>query len=124
MFYRWCAASGLVDEVPFSISDLSLGRSRPTPFLAHVDAKGGRQTVNELTLRHTRSPPRPLEPATIRRAIENMEARDRLIVEWGVTTGVRRLEIAGLCVTMLPDTASGQLMPIGVNATKGGKGRR
>jgi site-specific recombinase XerD len=126
MFYRWCAASGLVGEVPFSISDLSLGRSRPAPFLAHIDAKGGRQSVNELTVRHTRSPPRPLEPATIRRAMEGMEARDRLIVEWAVTTGVRRLEIAGLRITMLPDTASAQMpvMPIRLNATKGGKVRQ
>src|SRR5262249_49790841 len=78
MFYRWCEASGLVDKVPFSISELSLGRSRPTTFLTHVDAKGGRQSANELTLRHTRSLPRPLEPATIRRVMESMGARDRL----------------------------------------------
>jgi site-specific recombinase XerD len=126
MFYRWCAASGLVGEVPFSISDLSLSRCRPAAFLTHVDAKGGRQTVNELTLRHTRSLPRPLEPATIRRAMDSMGARDRLIAEWAVTTGVRRLEIAGLCVTMLPDTASAELpvTPIRLNATKAGKVRQ
>jgi len=126
MFYRWCEASGLVDEVPFSISELSLGRSRPTTFLTHVDAKGGRQSANELTLRHTRSLPRPLEPATIRRVMESMGARDRLIVEWAVTTGVRRLEIAGLCVNSLPETASAELpvMPIRLNVTKGGKVRQ
>jgi len=126
LFYRWCAASGLISEIPFSISDLSLSRSRPTSFLAHVDAKGGRQAANELTVRHTRSLPRPLEPATIRQAMANMDARDRLIVEWAVTTGVRRLEIAGLRVTMLPDNASAALpvVPIRLNVTKGGKVRQ
>jgi integrase len=126
MFYRWCAASGLIGEVPFSISDLSLRRSRPPIFLAHVDAKGGRQAANELTVRHTRSLPRPLEPAMIRRVMANMDARDRLIVEWAVTTGMRRLEIAGLRITTLPDTASAELpvVPIRLNLTKGGKVRQ
>jgi site-specific recombinase XerD len=126
LFYRWCAASGLASELPFSISDLSLSRSRPASFLAHVDAKGGRQMANELTLRHTRSLPRPLEPPTIRRVMDGMDARDRLIVEWAVTTGVRRLEIAGLRVTMLPDTASAALpvVPIRIDVTKGGKVRQ
>ena len=52
-----------------------------------------------------------------------MDARDRLIVEWAVTTGVRRLEIAGLRLTMLPDTGSAALpvVPIRLDVTKGGK---
>jgi len=126
MFYRWCAASGLVREIAFNVSELSLGRSRPATFLAHVDAKGGRQTANELTLRQTQSLPCPLEPATIRRAMKSMDARDRLIVEWAVTTGVRRLEIAGLQVSMVQDTASQKLpvVPIRLKVTKGGKVRQ
>jgi integrase len=126
LFYRWCVASGMLSEVPFSISDLNLSRSRPAGFLAHVDAKGGRQTVNELTVRQSRSLPRPLEPSTIRRVMERMDARDRLIVEWAVTTGVRRLEIAGLRVSMLRDSASADLplMPIPLDVTKGGKVRQ
>jgi site-specific recombinase XerD len=125
MFYRWCVTSGLVAEIPFSVSDLSLAR-RSTPFLAHIDAKGGRQATNELTVRHPRSLPRPLGPATIRRVMDNMEARDRLITEWAMTTGARRLEIAGLRVTMLPDAASMELpvVPIRLSVTKGGKVRQ
>ena len=55
-----------------------------------------------------------------------MDARDRLIVEWAVTTGMRRLEIAGLRVTMLPETASPALplVPIRLDVTKGGKVRQ
>jgi len=43
-----------------------------------------------------------------------------------VTTGVRRLEIAGLRLTMLPDTASAALpvVPIRLDVTKGGKVRQ
>jgi len=116
----------MIREVPLSISDLSLSRSRPASFLAHVDAKGGRQAVNELTVRHPRSLPRPLEPATIRQVMANMDARGRLIVEWAVATGVRRLEIAGLRVVMLPDAASAALpvVPIRLDVTKGGKVRQ
>ena len=126
LFYRWCAASGLISKVPFSINELSLSRARPASFLAHVDAKGCRQTSDELTLRQTRSLPRPLEPKTIRRAMDNMDARDRLIVEWAVTTGVRRLEIAGLRLATLPDGASTALpvVPIRLDVTKGGKVRQ
>ena len=56
----------------------------------------------------------------------NMDARDRLIVEWAVTTGVRRLEIAGLSVTHLPDKAVAELpvMPIRLDVTKGGRIRQ
>jgi integrase/recombinase XerD len=126
MFYRWCSASGLASEVPFSISDLNLGRSRPATFLTHLDAKGGQQPTNELTVRHRPSLPRPLEPTTIRRVMDGMAARDRLMVEWAVTTGVRRLEIAGLRVAMLPDTASSALpvTPIRLDVTKGGRVRQ
>jgi site-specific recombinase XerD len=126
LFYRWCAASGLAGEVPFSVSDLSLSRSRPAAFLAHVDAKGGRQLVNELTVRQARSLPRPLEPTTIRQAMASMDARDRLIVEWAVTTGMRRMEIAGLRVNMMPGTASAALpmVPVQLDVTKGGKVRQ
>jgi hypothetical protein len=57
--------------------------------------------------------------------MNGMDARDWLIVEW-VTTGMRRLEIAGLPVAVLPDTASAALpvVPIRLDATKGGKVRQ
>jgi len=74
--------------------------------LAHIDARGGRQKVNELTVRHTRPLPRALPVAEIRRVMARMGARDRLIVEWALLTGARRMEIAGLKVVQLPGTDS------------------
>jgi integrase len=56
--------------------------------------------------------------------MDGMDARDRLIVEWAVTTGVRRLEIAGLRVSMLPDKAALPMVPIRLDVTKGGKARQ
>jgi len=51
LFYRWCAARGLTASVPFTSQDVSVARSRPAPFLAHVDASGGVRSANELVLR-------------------------------------------------------------------------
>ena len=51
LFYRWCAASGLVATVPFGFEDVSVARWRPAPFFVHLDTRGGQQSVNELTVR-------------------------------------------------------------------------
>jgi len=129
LFYRWCFASGLVQRVPFSASDVNVSRSRPATFLAHVDATAGMQAANELTVRHTRSLPTPLESGVIRRLMTGMSARDRLIVEWAVTTGMRRMEIAGLRLSLLPDASSATFATLPVAAirldvAKGGKVRQ
>ena len=42
----------------------------------------------------------------IRRVMAQMGARDRLIVEWALMTGARRMEIAGLKLAQLPSTDS------------------
>jgi len=128
LFYRWCAATGLVGRVPFVSSDLALGRSRPVPFLAHVDASGGKQAANELTVRHVRPLPKALPAETIRRIMSGMGARDRLIVEWAVLTGMRRLEVASLRVGMVPKSGATTfstlpVVPISLEVTKGGKMR-
>jgi len=96
LFYGWCAQRRLIAAVPFTTGELAVGRARAPQMLAHIDARGGRQKVNELTVRHTRPLPRALPVAEIRRVMARMGARDRLIVEWALLTGARRMEIAGL----------------------------
>jgi site-specific recombinase XerD len=123
LFYRWCVNAGLIERAPFVASELALFRSRPQGFLAHVDASGGRQVVNEMTVRHKPLLPRPLSPATLRRVMAGMGTRDRLIVEWAVTTGIRRMEAAGLRRSALPRSAADALTPIRIDATKGGNAR-
>ncbi len=123
LFYRWCVAGGLIDHAPFQSSELALGRNRPAGFFAHIDASGGIQTVNDLTVRHRAMLPRPLSPEAIRRVIASMNARDRLIVEWAVSTGVRRMEIAGLRSSTLPKGGVQPMTPVRLDVAKGGKAR-
>src|SRR5271166_6053549 len=123
MFYRWCAADGLINRAPLASGELALSRNRPAGFFAHLDASGGIQKVNELTVRHVALLPRPLTPEAIRHLIANMNARDRLIVEWAVTTGVRRMEIAGLGLSTLPRGSVQPMTAVRIEITKGGKAR-
>jgi integrase len=102
LFYGWCAQRRLIAAVPFTTGELAMGRARAPQMLAHIDARGGRQKVNELTVRDTRPLPRALPVAEIRRVMARMGPRDRLIVEWALMTGARRMEIAGLKLAQLP----------------------
>ncbi|TGS73062.1 recombinase XerD, partial [Mesorhizobium sp. M8A.F.Ca.ET.181.01.1.1] len=98
-------------------------RRQPQGFLAHVDASGGRQLANELTIRQTSALPKPLSPVALRRVMAGLGARDRLIIEWAVTTGMRRMEVAGLRLRALPRSSLDALVAVKIEATKGGKTR-
>jgi len=129
LFYRWCAARGLIDATPFTTQDVSVARWCPAPFLVHVDASGGVRSANELVLRKVATLPRPLAPEAVRRIVAPLGTRDRLIVEWAALTGMRRMEIAGLGKAALPRTgavefASVPLVPVRLDVTKGGRVRR
>ena len=52
-----------------------------------------------------------------------MNTRDRLIVEWAVTTGVRGMEIAGLGLSTLPRGSVQPMTAVRIDITKGGKAR-
>ena len=123
LFYRWCVGGGLIDHAPFQSSELALGRHRPAGYLAHVDASGGVRSVNDLTVRHRVTLPRPLAPESIRRITADMHARNRLIVEWAVTTGVRRMEIAGIALSTLPKGGVQPMTAVRIDLTKGAKAR-
>jgi len=69
LFYGWCAQRGLIATMPFITGELAVGRARAPQMLAHLDARGGRQKANELTVRHTRPLPRALPIAEIRRVM-------------------------------------------------------
>ncbi|BCH14968.1 tyrosine-type recombinase/integrase [Mesorhizobium sp. L-2-11] len=123
LFYRWCVAAGLTDTAPFNTSELALSRRQPQGFLTHVDATGGRQLANELTIRQTSALPKPLSPVALRRVMAGLGSRDRLIIEWAVTTGMRRMEVAGLRLRSLPRSSLDALVVVRIEATKGGKTR-
>ena len=122
-FYRWSVATGLMKQVPFVSQEITMSRSRPQGYLAHIDATGGRTKANELTMRHVPMLPRPLAPEAIRRIMAAMSVRDRLIVEWAVTTGIRRMEVAGLTVRHLKRSGNEPMIPVQIDETKGGRSR-
>lgn len=122
-FYRWSVANGLMPQVPFASQEIALSRSRPRGFLAHIDTSGGRTVANELTVRHVPMLPRPLAPEAIRRILAGMSVRDRLIVEWAVTTGIRRMEVAGLTLRHLKRSGGEPMIPVQIDETKGGRSR-
>jgi len=129
LFYGWCAQRGLIATVPFTSGEVAVGRARAPSMLRHLDASGGRQKVNELTVRHTRPLPRALPIGEVRRVMAQMGARDRLIVEWALMTGARRMEIAGLKLAQLPATdcvrsEDEPVIPIRLESTKGAKPRQ
>lgn len=123
-FYTWCVDNELISKAPFVSSDIRVWRSSGSPMFAHVDATGGRRTANELTLRQTPRLPRPLPLADVRRVLTHLSTRDRLIVQWSLTTGLRRMEAAALEVTAARAGRAGEhLCRVQITTTKGSKPR-
>lgn len=123
MFYRWCYARGLVKKVPFGAEEVMVARHRPVGMLVHVDATSGCRPANELTIRHMPMLPRPLAREALCVVLNGMASRDRLIVEWALMTGIRRMEVAGLRVHQLPSDSAHAMPAIKLDPSKGGKSR-
>lgn len=123
-FYNWSVHAGLLDKAPFSTTDLQVRRPVHARALLHLDTSGGRVLANELTVRHSAGLPHPLSLADIRRLLNGLSVRDRLIVEWSLMTGVRRMEAAALAIKALPSRADlDALCAIRLLNTKGSKPR-
>jgi site-specific recombinase XerD len=124
MFYAWCVRAKLLAKSPFLEVDMRVRRPDRNNMLAHLDVSGGIQKVNELALRHTPGLPRPLGIQELRRITSELSLRDRLMVEWGLTTGARRMEVAALGVRALLQSSRDDAMPrIRLTRTKGDKPR-
>lgn len=123
-FYSWCVESRIVSTTPFPSSEMRVGRTHRDKMLVHIDASGGIERHNELTVRHTRSLPRPLPASDIRKLARSLSVRDRLIVEWALMSGTRRMEVAAIRLEALTSsTTSGGLCRVPLLTTKGGKPR-
>jgi site-specific recombinase XerD len=124
MFYAWCVRTKLLARTPFLETDLRMRHVQRENMLAHLDVTGGMMRVNELTVRHTPSLPRPLSRDELRRIVTGVSTRDRLMIEWGLMTGARRMEVVELRVRTLLDSSPSEPLPrIILRRTKGDKPR-
>jgi site-specific recombinase XerD len=123
-FYEWCVGNGELEKSPFIVDDVRVYAPTRDRTFAHLDGTGGRRKVNELTVRHTLLLPRPVSIEDLRRVMAGSAVRDRLLIEWSLTTGVRRMEAAALEVAALQgicrDTS---LCRMRIHVTKGDKPR-
>lgn len=97
-FYAWAHDRGLIEQLPYTHAEhMLLDMNGPQPGLRPV-------LVNRLTLAEADRLPRPLRPAELERLFANLGPTPRLAAEWALTAGLRRKEICGLTVDMIPDS--------------------
>ncbi|MDE1918585.1 MAG: tyrosine-type recombinase/integrase [Sphingomonadales bacterium] len=126
-FYAWALRRQLIGELPFTFRDAPPVRSGNRGFLAHASGRPG--PINNLIVAEYETLPRPLRVPDLHRLLAALGMPYRLIAEWAVTTGMRRMELCALTVPQIPH--SEQLHPdenamvgIQLTVTKGGKTRR
>src|SRR6266446_4633821 len=129
-FYDWAHRHGLVDEPPFRFVDVrSTGNRRERAMLAHLDGRPPvKMKANALTVAEYERLPRPLRVDELRKLFAELDRPYRLMAEWAVGTGLRRMELCGLKVSQLPqtteiDAAAAPLIGIPVTITKGDRPR-
>jgi integrase/recombinase XerD len=90
-FYDWCFKHGFIDRLPYDNVRVSI--SRPSGFLAHVDATGGKTATPHFMLRQLK---RPLKFLTLEQCKECIVALSnpthRLIFWLMLATGLRNAE--------------------------------
>jgi site-specific recombinase XerD len=123
-FYAWCVESKRLQKSPFLSVEMRVYGPRRQRMLAHLDVSGGIRKLNELAVRHMPHLPRPLSVEEIRAVVSELGTRDRLIVEWALTAGLRRMEVAALSVQAVQRSSSSEpLCRIRLTTTKGDKPR-
>lgn len=120
-FYTWAQQEGLVDQVPFNKVELRRWQ-RYQPFSSH------QETVNEMTLRAYEKQRRALLDDEIHRLKANLKQPYKLMTDWALNTGMRRMEICALKLAdILPHIrqrgSSYKLVAIPLKITKGGRPR-
>ena len=104
-FYRYAVNKGWVSSVPYDIETITV--RQPKGFLAHVDASGGKQMSADVMLKTPRTVIRVLtkhQSLDLLNALKN--PTHRLMVRLGLTTGLRREELATFPLKYVIDPAT------------------
>jgi site-specific recombinase XerD len=129
-FYEWAHRRRLVEELPFRFVDVrSTGNRRERGMLAHLDRRPpAKMKANALTVAQRERLPRPMRVDELRKLFAELDRPYRLMAEWAVGTGLRRMELCGLKVSQIPDTANldanaDPLIGVSLTVTKGDRPR-
>ncbi len=99
-FYAWAHRRRMIDELPFSFRDAPAVRPKAMGFLAH--AAGKPSPINTLSITEYETLPRPLRVSDLHRLRAALDMPYRLMAEWAVTTGMRRMELCALRMKQIP----------------------
>jgi len=127
-FYDWAHRRGWIGEPPFHTIDIRIVSGRKQSFLAHVDQRLTIATANVLTVAEYEGLPRPLRVNELKLLFAKLASPYRLIAEWAIATGLRRMELCGLTVAQMPktaalDAADHPLVSVALAITKGDRPR-
>ena len=127
-FYGWVHRRGWIAELPFQAIDVRILSGRKQSFLAHVDPRPTVTAANVLTISEYEKLPRPLRVDQLKLLFANLAMPYRLMAEWPVATGLRRIELCGLTVAQVPptsglDEADHPLIGMPLTITKGDRPR-
>lgn len=97
-FYAWAHEQGWVDQLPF--------RRRQRMSAMFREEGGGPRFMerNTLMLSAPERLPRPLRADELDRLFAQLGPTPRLAAEWALTAGLRRKEICGFTIEMVPDS--------------------
>ncbi|BCH19999.1 tyrosine-type recombinase/integrase [Mesorhizobium sp. L-2-11] len=125
-FYAWAHRRNLIEELPFTFRDAPAVRKGRQGLLAHIAGRPGAQ--NALIVAEYETLPRPLRVSDLHRLLAALDMPYRLIAEWAVTTGMRRMELCALTVRQVPRSDrlhmdEHPLVGVPLTITKGGRKR-
>jgi len=102
-FYEYAQTQGWVSSLPFRYEERTV--KREVGFLAHVDARGGKTMANDVMPRAHRVLPKFLSMDEIRALLQAAEnPHHRMMMLFGLRTGLRREEIATFPLAYITDT--------------------
>ena len=122
-FYKWAHEKKWVEQVPFDV--VSVRRwARSETFLPQNEQRPGYTKANSMTVRTPPPVRRALNQEEIRLLMGNLRMPYRLMAEWALTTGMRRMEICALTWKQIPESAhlrqrDHQLIGVPLTITKG-----